>query len=786
MSSEDDHDVLARTARRLETACSIIQEAHGSLSLEYVVTGIVENLVAVGGLAGAEIAIRAQVENLPIEQNASAGAKCGPELRRHTPIYIRGFEIGTLTAHFKSERLIEEQMDLLEFILPTLFMGIDHAVAYAEVLEYRRTLEMRVEERTAQLAEAHQQLAKTVDDLKEAKSARDRFFANINHEIRTPLTLIQLATDGIARSGDELSANARQKLDEVNAGTRRLLHLVNSLLLLAAGDEGKLRIRPGPVDVAGSLKRLARNWESAASKGEIVLAYAGPETCTASMDEAALETIVGNLVSNALKFTPPQGTVTLSLDATDANVTIRVRDTGPGIDPEFIPKLFGRFERSATAAAQGVRGTGIGLSLSKELVDLQGGTISVERLADPRGTQFEVVLPRHQSIAALLPTEERRPVLPVAPVAEEVRASAAVRARVTSDPEATILVAEDDPALAQHITDLLSQKYRVLAAPNGKVALEMAREHVPDLLVTDLEMPEMNGLELTRHFLALQGTTMSPVLIVSAHAGLGERLAGFEAGAVDYVLKPFSADELLARIRSQLALRKLALKLHESQKLAAMGMLSAGLAHEIRNPANALVNALEPLIELLPAEERASESTGGMLADLAMTAASQIRERCRNILDYSRSEQVNLRAEDLRVILRRARRLLLSSLAEVDVREDIHIDVPVHCAGPLVEQVLINLLDNAAYAAGTGGWIQIAARVEAQLVVIEISDSGPGVPVHLQERIFDPFFTTKPVGKGTGLGLTISRRIMLNHGGDLRVIRHHAGTAFRLELPLLT
>src|SRR5258705_11298436 len=103
------------------------------------------------------------------------------------------------------------------------------------------------------------------------------------------------------------------------------------------------------------------------------------------------------------------------------------------------------------------------------------------------------------------------------------------------------------------MSEILSERYRVLTAPNGKAALELAREHLPDLLVTDLDMPEMNGIELTRQFLALQGTTLSPVLIVSAHAGLGERLGGFDAGAVDYVLKPFSADELLARIRSQLA-----------------------------------------------------------------------------------------------------------------------------------------------------------------------------------------------------------------------------------------
>jgi signal transduction histidine kinase len=786
--AEEDWRRLVAQARRMQTAYDILHTIHGQLSLDVIGEGIVTSLVEIGGALRAEISLDATVDTVRVKIEAQAGEPQPANARTHRlEVWARGLEVGALTVYSGDGQDEAELEELLDYVLPTINISVENAISFQEVMDYRRTLEDKVVERTAQLAKAHADLARSLDDLREAKAARDRFFANINHEIRTPLTLILLAADGIERSGEAVSNATVQKLDEVKGSTRRLLHLVNSLLQLAAGDEGKLRIRPGPVDVAAVIDRVTRGWQSAAETAAIELRYEGPTECPASIDEAAVETIVGNFVSNAVKFTPRGGRITVTLDATDDAVTIRVRDTGPGIDPDFIPKLFGRFERSATAVAKGVRGTGIGLSLSKELVDLQRGSIDVIRHDDPTGTSFVVTLPRNQAVAAVLPHEDHhqmvQPSEPTAPPSATT-ARTAERPTVGSAPEATILLAEDDPALSHQITSILSERYRVLAAPDGKVALELAREHLPDILVTDLEMPEMNGIELTRQFLALQGTALAPVLIVSAHAGLGERLAGFEAGAVDYVLKPFSAEELLARIRNQLAIRKLALRLHESQKLAAMGLLSAGLAHEMRNPANALVNAIEPLLDLLPADQRVPDSPGALLAEVALEAASQLRDRSKNILDYSRAERVHKQPADVRQIIARTRRTLAASLAGVEVRESIELDAPISCAAPLIEQVLVNLVDNAAYAAGKGGWVSIAVRRDNSVAVIEVSDSGPGVPANIQHRIFDPFFTTKPVGEGSGLGLTISRRIALNHGGELRIIRVERGTAFRLELPI--
>jgi signal transduction histidine kinase len=211
--------------------------------------------------------------------------------------------------------------------------------------------------------------------------------------------------------------------------------------------------------------------------------------------------------------------------------------------------------------------------------------------------------------------------------------------------------------------------------------------------------------------------------------------------------------------------------------------LSAGLAHELRNPANALVNALEPFYQLLPVAQRDESSVGSALFKVMDAAAMQIRDLCNNILEFSRSGAVLKRPEDLAALLRRATLVLKDRFTTIELVTTLELDRPVQCAGPLIEQLLINLLDNAAFAARPDGKVFVTARREGQIVAIEVGDTGPGVPPELAERIFEPFFTTKPIGQGTGLGLSISRRIALNHGGDLRVVRRDAGTVFRLELP---
>jgi signal transduction histidine kinase len=636
---------------------------------------------------------------------------------------------------------------------------------------YRQVLESQVAERTA--------------DLVASQQARDRIFANVNHEIRTPLSLMRIAVARLRAETDvRIDPAQLQHLDTIEYGTRKLLTLIDAILLLAARAEGKLELRAGRCDLDGLLRLIANAWRGAAEREGIVLEYVGASLPPLALDEEKLERAVANLLSNALKFTPKGGRIELKLEPFAERIDVSVKDTGVGVSEEFRARAFGRFEQDKTPL-RGSPGSGIGLSLVKEIAELHRGRAILES-PPTGGTLARLTLPRVD--AAMSPTNgvQRHDRPELSPEAFGLSASVS-HVEIVNPPTtaaATVLVAEDEPFLLSELGRIIGAHYRVLLAPDGKRALELAKAHLPDLLVSDVEMPGMNGLELLAEFEKLPNIRMPSALLVTAHGHLDQRVMGLRSGAVDYIVKPFDPAELLARVQSQILLRARALKAAKDQESHSLTVLTSGMAHELRNAANGLFQSIDLLKSMFPPELLAQNEAVSELFDVAESSSKRIRQISMELLGIHPNGELVRRDVEWKTLLTAARGIAASHFRDVELIVDTAYDGPLWCAEQLMVGVISNLLVNGAQAAGPGGWVRLTNRIEHDRFVFEVADSGRGVSPPLRDKVFQLYFTTKAPGVGSGIGLYMCRQIMEKHSGLIDVRDAADRALFHVELPL--
>ncbi|WP_237165475.1 SpoIIE family protein phosphatase [Mycolicibacterium obuense] len=425
------------------------------------------------------------------------------------------------------------------------------------------------------LARSYSAQQRRAEELAELDRAKTTFFSNISHEFRTPLTLI---LDPVAelRRRDDVDAAAREELDVVWRNGLRLTKLVNTLLDFSRIEAGRAQATYVPVDIGAATAELASVFRSAVERAGLTYTVDCPTLDEpVYLDTDMWEKIVFNLLSNALKFTL-QGTISVSVRRDGDRASITVSDTGTGVPPEEVPRLFERFHRIENVAARSHEGSGIGLALVKELVELHGGTIDVDSTHGV-GTTFDIRLPFG---AAHLPADAiaAASVRPLgasanAYVEEAMRwhgdeglesGSAAARSTSGSVPAplsggpVRVLVADDNADMREYLARLLrADGYTVDAVADGVRALESVRTDPPDMLISDVMMPGLDGLALVKALRADRRTAALPVLLLSARAGQEASISGLQAGADDYMVKPFAAAELLARVRTNVELARL-------------------------------------------------------------------------------------------------------------------------------------------------------------------------------------------------------------------------------------
>jgi len=406
--------------------------------------------------------------------------------------------------------------------------------------------------------------------LAELDRAKTTFFSDISHEFRTPLTLMLGPLDEVLT--DPLEPPQRERLEIVRRNCRRLYKLVNELLEFSRIEVGRIAVSYQPTDLSLLTTELASNFRSACEKAGLTLRVdCEPLSEWAYVDRNMWETIVLNLVSNAFKFTF-KGGIEVALHQRGAVAELTVRDSGVGIPAGELPRLFERFHRVEGTAGRSMEGSGIGLALVREWVRLHGGDVRADSEVGV-GSVFTVTIPLGKKH---LPADQIHPGGPLDPVVAGAYVDEALRwlpepalgepgpadARMPASPSQVgarlrILLADDNADMRDYLRRLLGRRYEVIAATNGTQALRLARENPPDLILADVMMPELDGFGLLQAIRADPRTLAVPVLLVSARAGEEARVEGMQAGADDYLTKPFSGRELLARVDAHLALAHL-------------------------------------------------------------------------------------------------------------------------------------------------------------------------------------------------------------------------------------
>ncbi len=683
-----------------------------------------------------------------------------------------------------------------------------------------------------ELNQSRAALEKTNQKLVELDQIKSRFFANISHELRTPLTLLIAPLETLLKKFNRsLDQETYGVLQTMHSNGMRLLKLINDLLDLVRLESGRMQVKQEALEINDFIRGLASAAQQVADDKRLKLqTRIDPELRTVLADRDKLEKIVLNLVFNALKFTPSGGRVELCAEKQGEELVLIVSDTGMGIAEKNLPYVFDRFWQADGASNRKYQGVGIGLALVKELAEIQGGRVLVES-QEGKGTTFTVHLPFRKAEPAQKPAPiEVAPEDGTTVSSEEWLANLYRRAELfpaltplhdSLKPVEVLqngklpkaLVADDEPDMLRFLKSQLRGHYEVFEAVDGLQAIEKAGQFLPDIILLDMMMPEKDGLQACREIRERTSTQNIPIILLTARADEETKLAALDAGASDFLPKPFSTTELHVRIRNLVEshsyqiklskqnqalestieqLKETEMQLVQTEKLASLGRMSAGIIHEINNPLNFATTGLYTLrnkckfiapehqqeyAEILKDVEEGIQRVKTIVSDLRM-------------FTHPNTEQLD--QVDVTEVVGSALRFLSNEWKDrVVLEQDITEHQAIWANKNKLIHVITNLLQNSLDALKRKSFkdesptIRIEGRTEKGRSVLRIHDNGSGIDSEHLDKIFDPFYTTKDVGEGMGLGLSICYRIVQEYDGRI-LVKTEPGKfcEFTLEFPV--
>jgi signal transduction histidine kinase len=704
----------------------------------------------------------------------------------HTLASVAGFAVGgwAMGRAWTFRRVLSErQQDIDEHNESLSRVVRSNEERYADLLEAKASVDLKVEQRTNELRLATDQLSVTLNQVRELDRAKTDFFNNVSHELRSPLTLILAPLEELI-AGRHPPGGEGVAFQSMHRNATRLLRLINQLLDLAKIDAGEMKLASVSTDLSVFLPTVVSGFSAAAERKGLKLECLVPGGMSPLViDQTWIESAVTNLAANAVRLTPTGSTVRLEVSDQGSDVLISVSDQGPGIPQEDQERIFERFAQG-DSGKRVIGGTGIGLALVREAARLHGGSVTLVS-APGKGATFTLRIPRRsQSFVDTRLAPSGVPARPASLVIDEVKPDSGGSERPAPTHNAPFaFVVEDNPELREFIADVLATRYRVKSFGLASEAVSAARALKPDVIVSDVAMPEMNGFELCRALRASQETRAIPIVLVTARTDVSSILEGFDAGASDYVLKPFHGRELLARVDVHVRLRRMVQEFALRERHTMLGVLAASVAHQVRNPLTTLVSGLPAMRARLVGNLAPSTFE---LIDMMIDCAARIERLTTDLMDLShidREARTAFRPSDG---LRAAVRLINGRLGpDVMLEANIEDCPPIEGRGGDMNHVFMNLLDNAIRAVESRGTVRVDAVPRNGYYSVRVGDSGPGIDEETAKQIFEPFFTTRKAGEGTGLGLAIARQVIQQFGGMIELGRSELGGAlFRVDIPL--
>ena len=709
-------------------------------------------------------------------------------------------------------------------------------------------LERTVEERThdLRLEKELTEQAKTVieaqaDKLRELDRFKTRFFANLSHEFRTPLTMIIGPLENlISGAYGTVSVAAVRQGQIMLRNAQRLLRLINQLLDLSKLEAGKMELRSRERNIVPFVEGIVYSCIPLAETKKIALTFtSNVEKASLHFEPDKLEKVFFNLLSNALKFTPAEGTIDVVVTdlpeprdgMPEGAVEVRVRDTGKGIPEKDLPHVFDRFHQVDGSNTREHEGTGIGLALVQELVLLHKGEIDVTSELGV-GTTFTVRFPRGKS--HLQPdqfaTDEDVPQAEPARGAltelavegaelDHEHPTEAVENATKSDK--TILCVEDNPDVREYVAGILETHYRVITAVDGIDGLEKTRTFSPDLIVSDVMMPRMDGNEMCRRIKDDPELNHIPILLLTARATNDIRIEGLEARADDFLAKPFNARELMTRVANLLALREQAKELkrlnenlekevarqldtilterlkYEEEILAARdeaerssrlkSSILDNVNHEFRTPIAGIVGSSDLLALEVPEDLKE-------LVDIVKISADRLMRTLNSVVELGalESETYTLhvyQADVLDVLEEVLETQFMRVRAKgLDLQYSVHDEALPAIVDPMALRRVFELLIDNAIKFTEAGSVRIDVESDGVEVRVHIVDTGVGIDEANQQRVFDAFVQESDgmtrTFEGCGIGLTIANRILQKMNGRIELESQKGqGSTFTVVLP---